>query len=105
MSVLCSGYLRGSQFRSRDGSPVRSHDQHWFVFLLRSSGIVVVGISLLAVFFLKLVLEPVQETGLPPQKVFTTSVLPYRFILETDTINWSIIPVSKIFVICVCSGQ
>jgi len=52
---------------------------------------------------MNLVLEPIHETGLPPQKVFTTSTLPYPFILEADTINWSVIPVSKIYVLC--SGQ
>ena len=91
------------QFRSRDGSPVRNDDGlQAFVFLLRSSGIVVVVISLLAVMFTNLVLEPVLETGMTPQKLSTTSALPYPFLLEADNINWSIIPVSKIFALQMC---
>ena len=99
MLILYSGDLRGSQFRSRDGSPVRNHDQHWFIFLLRSTGIVVVVMSLLAVLFTNLVLEPIHETGMTPLKLFTTQVWPTPLIIETDTINWSIIPVSKVFVL------
>ena len=59
-------------------------------------------ISLLAVLFTNLVLEPVHETGMTPQKSFTTSTLPYPFLLEADNINWSIIPVSRIFVLKMC---
>ena len=100
--VLRSGYLRGSQFRSRDGSPVRNHDQHWFIFLLRSTGIVVVVMSLLGVMFTNLVLEPVHETGMTPLKLFTTHTLPSPLTFEIDTVNWSIIPVSKIFFLQMC---
>jgi hypothetical protein len=102
--VLCSGDLRGSQFFSRDGLPVRNHDQHWSIFLLRSTGIVVVVMSLLAVMFTNLVLEPIQEMGMTPLKLFTTQAWPGPLIIETDTINWSIIPVSKVFK-CVCLGE
>ena len=108
--VLWTQYLRGSQFRSHDGSPARSHhdsqvhsrDQHWFVFILRCTGIAVVVISLLAVLFTNLVLDPVHETGLSPLKLSTTSALPISFAFEADDINWSIIPVSKIFVLKIC---
>jgi hypothetical protein len=69
------------------------------VFLLRSSGILVVVISLLAVLFTNLVLGPVHETGMIPLKLFATRFLPYPVVFETDTINWSIVAVSKIFVL------
>ena len=63
---------------------------------------VVAVISLLAVLFISLVLEPVHETGMTPLKLFTTQVLPYPLAFEVDTINWSIIPVSKIFTLQMC---
>jgi hypothetical protein len=46
-----------------------------------------------------LVLEPVHETGMTPLKFFTTQMLPYPLAFEVDTINWSIIAVSKIFIL------
>ena len=110
MLVLCSGYLRSSQFHSRDGSPVRNHegsqvhnrgDQHWLV-ILKGSSIIVVATSLFAVLFTTLVLEPVHETGMSPLKVFTTRVLPSSLAVETDTMNWNIIAVNKIFILQMC---
>ena len=97
---LCSGYLRVSSVRNHVGSQVHSRDRHWLLFLLRSSGILVVAISLLAVLFTNLVLEPLQEIGMTPMKLVTTSMFPSGF--EDDNINWRIILVSEIFVLKMC---
>jgi hypothetical protein len=72
------------------------------VFLLRSSGVVVVVISLLAILFTNLVLDPVQERGMTPVKSFSSRVFPSSLRFEPDTISWNIIPVSKIFVLQMC---
>ena len=46
-------------------------------------------------------LEPFYEMGTTPLKLFTAQALlvPFATKFETDTINWSIIPVSKILVL------
>ena len=52
---------------------------------------------LLVFLFTNLVLEPIQETGMTPVKLYTTKYIPDR--LNIDDINWNIIAVSEIFVI------
>ena len=97
---LFSGYLCISSFCNYDGSQIHSHNHYWFLFLLRSTGILVVAISLLGVLFTNLVLEPLQEMGMPPLKLITTTTLPSDF--EANNVNWRIIAVSS--EICL-SGQ
>ena len=68
-----------------------SHDQHWFVFLLRCFFTIIIALALLTYAFTNLVLEPIQETGMMPQKTYTTVVF-------SETIpdgNWSIIAISS----------
>jgi hypothetical protein len=73
---------------------LRSHDQHWFVFLLRRIFTIVIALALLAFSFTNLVLAPVEETGMTPQKIYTSEVSS-NFKDITDA-NWSIIAVSEI---------
>jgi hypothetical protein len=80
---------------------LRSHDRHWFVFLLRRIFIIVIALALLAFSFTTLVLEPLQETATVPQKIYTTDATSSSKTIDGG--NWSIIAASKIpifFQIC-----
>jgi hypothetical protein len=76
---------------------LRSHDWHWFVFLLRRILTVAIALALLAFSFTYLVLKPVQEVGMMPQKIYTTPAYT-RFANNIVDENWSIVAqaVSKI---------
>jgi hypothetical protein len=77
---------------------LRSQDRHWFVLFLRRFFTIVIALALLAFSFTNLVLEPVQETGMTPQKIYTTAVFS-RTIVDG---NWSIVAVSEIPVFQIC---
>ena len=96
---LCSGYLCISSVCSHDGSQVHSHNHHWFLFLLRSTSILVIVISLLALLFTNLLLEPIQEMSMTPLK-FITTMIPFGF--KANNTNWRIISVSGIFILKMC---
>ena len=79
-----------------------SHDRHWFVLLLRRIFTIAIALALLAFSFTNLVLEPVQEAGMTPQKIYTTPAYT-TFIHDIVDGNWSIVAVSKIPVWQLCS--
>jgi len=94
----------GSSFRCVKLWPVYSlnslfcsHARSWFLFLLKSICTFIIMMLLLVFLFTNLVLEPIQETGMTPVKLYTTKYIPDR--LNIDDINWNIIAVSEIFVI------
>ena len=76
-----------------------SHDRHWFVILLRRIFIIFIALALLAFSYTNLVLEPVQETGRTPQKMYTTASDAAINIVDG---NWSIVAVSKISILQIC---
>ena len=78
---------------------LRSHDRHWFVFSLRRFFTIVIALALLVFLFTNLVLEPVQETGATPHKLYMAPMPSVSINDESvDDKNWSIIAVSeKIF--------
>jgi len=76
---------------------LRSHDRHWFVFSLRRFFTIVIALALLVFSFTNLVLEPVQESGATPHKLYMASASTSKSI---DIGNWSIVAVSKISNMC-----
>ena len=80
---------------------LHSHDQHTFVPLLRRIFTMVIALVLLAFSFTNLIIEPIQEAIMTPQKIYTT---PTTQSLKDGVAgeNWSIIAVSKISVFQTC---
>ena len=80
---------------------MHSHDQHKFVPILRRIFTIVIALVLLAFSFTNLVIEPVQEAGMTPQKIYST---PTTLSLKDDVVgeHWSIVAVSKISVLQTC---
>jgi hypothetical protein len=81
---------------------LRSHDRHWFVFLLRRIFTIVIALALLAFSYTNLVLEPVEETATTPLKMYTAFSAFSKDIVDA---NWSIIAVSKIPILKICLSR
>jgi hypothetical protein len=71
---------------------LRSWDRHWLFLLLRRSLSIIIALVLLAFTFTNLVIEPVEETGKTPQKMYT-SAAPNE---DIGPANWTVVAVSKI---------
>ncbi|KIJ91264.1 hypothetical protein K443DRAFT_686171 [Laccaria amethystina LaAM-08-1] len=71
-----------------------SHDQHKFVPFLRRIFTMVIAMVLLAFLFTNIIIEPAQEAGMTPQKIYIT---PNTAALNQDIVgeNWSIVAFAR----------